>query len=182
MPVFTIDGAGAGAHAMFTGLEAPPQWWFARRRRRNYTGFRRGHGLPPFGDGLGATVCIEGDCNAGEARVAQLVAFFDSAGRPKPFEAAVAGVVGAYKDAESRWSRQLPYSPVCCEISVIGLQAEKLRMDIARALGVEAGPAFEDPGSFLSSALKTAIVLAIIGGVAYAGVRIYNEYKGRGAR
>jgi hypothetical protein len=137
-----------------------------------------------LGDGIVQTVvhevggCTEGDCTEGAANVKQLQDYYASVGKPAQYAAAVDALVSAYKDADGKWTRHLPFSTVCCEIRALGEQAKALTQQIGAATGNKAPPALEAPKT-VTDKLTT---LVTVGAVAVGGLLLYQLITAKRAR
>jgi hypothetical protein len=119
--------------------------------------------------GLGDIISTEGDCVEGEGAVAQLQAFYAQAGSPDKYAAAVATLLKSYNDAESSWSRHVPFTPVCGEIKAIGVQAKALMAQIASDTGTTAPAGIEAPKSAATDltekvVLGVGVLILVLGG------------------
>jgi hypothetical protein len=84
---------------------------------------------------VGDLICTEGDCNIGEALIAEMMSTYSTIyGELGPdqlltfankFSPAVRAIKDAADTLESSAARQVPFSSVCCTIKTLGQQAQK---------------------------------------------------------
>lgn len=152
-----------------SGHDAGGAMTFGRRRVYDERGRRLDpSGTPqPYLHGLGRVqmgddlICVEGDCQQGQASVTQLQAFFASSGSPSQFQAAVDSIVADFNDANDSLSRKLvPFSTACCRIKQIGFQADGVVQEIANATGQKSPGTPAPAPSGLGTVVKVAAVAA----------------------
>lgn len=135
----------------------------------------RGLAGPVLATGFGDLISVEGDCKVGELAVSQLLELFDKLGKPAKYAPAVAAIKKSYDDAESSWSRHIPFSPVCGEVKAIGVQADQLAKQMAAEKGapIPTGATDQDPTGAVGKLIKGALVVAGI----VAGGFVLREFK-----
>jgi hypothetical protein len=119
--------------------------------------------------------CVEGDCNEGATAVDQLRSFYEETGRPADFQSAFNTIVQRFDEVNGSFTRQIPFSPACCDIKEIGRQAADLMAQIARARSQQGVPTaapplnqgltddkFKEPGADLEKTMKTLLIVAAV--------------------
>ena len=136
---------------------------------------------------LGDIVCLDSDCDFGRAAVAALKQVFMSVGSPTAFAPAVAVLVrrAAGHEAKTHW----PFSNYCCAWKDIGVDAQQLTAQLARAGGVYAPPPpapVPSPTETIWSAAKillwSAVGLTVLVGGAVAYSLVSSARRGEPMR
>ncbi len=122
---------------------------------------------------LGDIISTEGDCKEGELNVRQLDQFFKNAGSPAKWSPAVDTIMKTFADLDSKWTRSIPFSPVCGQIKALGQQAAILVEQIAADTGTAGPPGVKPPTSTVESVLK----LGAAGLAVYAGAQLVKALK-----
>jgi hypothetical protein len=97
---------------------------------------------------VGDIFCTEGDCKIGEMAIGQMGTFYASLkvkNVHQPYEVGVKAILEAYEKARSSWTRQIPFTTVCCQIKQLGVQAISMTQSMSKKTGDQAPLAF-DPG------------------------------------
>jgi hypothetical protein len=128
-------------------------------------------------------LCIEGNCKQGEALVTQMRETFallygELDGEKREafkarFAAPVAALLKSFNDENGKFSRKLPFSPVCCTIGEIGQQAAKMTSAMLASTGKE--PIAAPSVSMTAGLGKTALGIAAIAALAYAVPKFFKK-------
>lgn len=147
-------------------------------RRRGVRRAGMGFGRSGMGgsNGLGDTLCVEGDCRVGDAAVTQMVKAIDALRaqrRAEPFEIAAQSIYAAWEKTKGA-KRYVPFHPVCCEVREIGKQAEALTDKMLSATGNATVNAIiqQSPTELLGTALKWGVGIGVVGLGAWAAVQV----------
>ena len=171
MGVFTIDGpplgGGGGKYSYLGGGGAKYSY---------LGGCGCGRGV---NNGLGDYVCVEGDCAVGEAAVVQMMTVFQASGSPPAWAPTVKAIKDSFDALDKTISRHLlPFSPACCAIKQIGVQAQQATADMQQGKAPNLSPGYTPSSSVLDTTIKAALVLGGIFVAGWLGVTLYDRAKG----
>lgn len=132
-------------------------------------------------------VCLEGDCQVGEMLIRQMQSTFQAVANQEgdlafniraQVSPAVTAVVEDYLRLKASWSRQLPFTPICCRMAELGKQAQALTQTMHRMAGTTAPPTTStdsDPFGGFMTFLKVAAAVTLVALVAPPVIRAAGE-------
>lgn len=126
--------------------------------------------------GLGSIfgICLEGDCQLGEALIKEMQSTFQALGNQEgdigfnirqKLGVAITAVVQDYQNIAGSFSRQVPFTPVCCRMAELGKKAQALTQQMHSIAGTQApvttSPDSADPFAGLITFGKIAIAVVL---------------------
>jgi hypothetical protein len=142
---------------------------------------------------LGDWVCIEGDCQFGRQKVAEMVHMHrnlpDKAVAEK-FAPTVRSIKSQFDDLNSSWSTWVPFHTVCCRIKSVGVQAEEITQQMATASGAPAPKRSgavdpfrpgQGPLAPISTLIKWGTGILVVGGAVFVGIKLYGVARAEGS-
>jgi len=134
---------------------------------------------------LGDVLCLEGDCKVGEQLVREMQAVFRQLGGVgkdelddsdvafmRRFGPAVTSIVEQFNGEQSKLSRQVPFSLVCCSVKDLGVKAQSLTTqmrtfrDVAQPSTTPIDSPFKPgPAGIDLGGLATIVALALGGAI-----------------
>jgi hypothetical protein len=127
-------------------------------------------------DGLGSVfgICLEGDCQLGEALIKEMQSTFQALGNQEgdigfnirqKLGVAITSVVSDYQTISSGWQRQVPFTPICCRMAELGKKAQALTQQMHQLAGTTAPTPTDtnsaDPFAGLLTFAKIAAVVVL---------------------
>jgi len=133
--------------------------------------------LAQHSGGLGSIfgICLEGDCQIGESLIKEMQRTFQALGNQEgdiaftirqQLGTAITAVVADYQAIQGSFSRQLPFTTLCCRMAELGKKAQSLTLQMNKIAGTTASaptsPDAADPFAGLITFAKVAAVVVLV--------------------
>jgi hypothetical protein len=128
------------------------------------------------GSDLGSVfgLCLEGDCQLGEALIKEMQSTFQALGNQEgdigfairqKLGVTITAIVQDYQVISSSFSRQVPFTPICCRMAELGKKAQAVTQQMHAIAGTQApvttSPDSADPFAGLITFAKIAAVVVL---------------------